>query len=197
MDRRQVLKRTSLLAGLTLGAGTISNLLQSCQQTDRTDWQPQFFSPDQVPTISGMIDVILPKTETPGGLDLKVDLFVDLMFAKALSPADQDHLKTGYKEMTDLYDQNFGKSFLALSDTEKVKALKLLGKHTNQFNPSIWGSTLGEQPPIDFYRRLRQFTLLGYFSTEEVGKNILAYDPIPGEFDGCFDMPKDHLVWTL
>ena len=171
--------------------------MQSCQSIPEVDWEPEFFNKEGAAIIASIVDVILPKTETPSATDLKVDKFVDLMFARALAPEDQAHIRKGFEGFRTTTQELFGRSFTQLSTEEKGAVLEKVGSETNQFNPSIWGSTLGVQPPIDFYRRLRQFTLLGYFTSEEIGKNVLAYDPIPGHYHGCTDLQPGQKLWSL
>jgi len=174
MNRREALKSSGLLFGLTASSASIGLLLQSCQATPRVDWQPKFFSPEEAADVSAITDTMLPTSDTPGALDLKVDMFVDLMFAKSLSEADQDHVRKGYQNFANRTKEMFGRTFAELSNMERVKALDQLGEETNTFNIEVWGSPIGAQSPIDFYRRVRQLTLLGFYSSEEVAKGALG-----------------------
>ena len=197
MDRRNALKNTGLLAGLAVSGATISTLVQSCQAQSRIDWQPLFFSKKQAETVSAMADLILPKTDTPGALDLKVDLFVDLMCKKHLSPEDQAHVMKGCESFMSRVKDQYGSDFASLDIQSKTKALKEEAEAANTFNPAVWGSPLGTQEPLDFFRRVKQFTLVGYYTSEEVGKNILVYDPIPQEQKGCIPVDDVGNAWTL
>ena len=174
MNRRDALKNSGLLAGLSLSSASIGLLLQSCQSTPRVDWQPQFFSPEEAAVVSAITDTILPASETPGALDLNVDMFVDLMFAKSLSEEDQNHMRKGFHDFTAQTKEMFGRPFSQLSGDERRKVLEQIGENTNTFNIEVWGSPIGAQDPVDFYRRVRQFTLLGFYSSEEVAKNGLG-----------------------
>ncbi|NND34939.1 MAG: gluconate 2-dehydrogenase subunit 3 family protein, partial [Saprospiraceae bacterium] len=91
----------------------------------------------------------------------------------------------------------YGKEFSDLDGNEKADVLKKVAAQANKFNPAVWGSPLGKQEPLDFYRRVKQFTLVGYFTSEEVGKNILVYDPIPGRQEGCIPVSDVGNAWTL
>lgn len=168
MDRRAALKNTALLVGITMGTSAISGLLKSCQRQNRLEWKPRFFNEEQASVVSEITETILPRTETPGAKDLKVDIFVDLMFQKNLGPEDQQHVMKGYARFVEVGQELFGKSFTDMDNTQRTQVLQKIEKETNTFNPAIWGTFLGEQPPIDFYRRLKQFTLLGYFTSKEL-----------------------------
>ena len=197
MDRRNALKNTAIIAGVSASGLSLTSLLQSCQEQSRLNWEPQFFSKKQAENVSAITDVILPATDTPGALDLKVDMFVDLMCKRHLSPEDQAHVMKGYQDFEETTQEMFGKAFTRLSSEQKAEVLKAVGENTNTFNPAVWGSPLGKQEPLDFYRRVKQFTLMGYYTSEEVGKNILVYDPIPGEQKGCIPVDEVGNAWTI
>lgn len=197
MDRREALKNSALLAGLTISGAAITTLFQSCAEEPRVDWQPQFFTPEQALTVSDLTEVILPKTDTPGAKDLKVDIFVDLMFKESLSPSDQEHVQKGYDAFEATCQELFGKAFPRLDAEQKVEVVKKVAAASNKFNPSIWGSAIGEQAPLDFWRRVKQFTLVGYYTSEQIGKNVLIYDPIPGDYKPCIPVDEVGNSWTL
>ena len=197
MNRRDALKKSGLLMGLSVTSAGLGVMLHSCQETPRVEWEPQFFTPEQAANVSAITDVLLPTTETPGALDLKVDLFVDLMCAKTLSAADQAHVAKGYDQFVETTQKMFGRDFIKLSIEEKTKVLERVGADTNTFNMAVWGSPIGEQAPIDFYRRVRQFALIGFYTSEEIGKNVLVYDPVPGEYRPCIPVEEVGNAWTL
>ena len=44
---------------------------------------------------------------------------------------------------------------------------------------------------------LRSATILGYFTSEEVGRNVLHYDPVPGVYNGCMPISQvGRRNWT-
>ena len=61
-------------------------------------------------------------------------------------------------------------------------------------NPQI---TAMMEPPV-FYRQFKQLALVGYFTSTEVGEKVLAYDPIPGRFEGCVPLASlGGKAWSL
>lgn len=196
MDRRKAIKKTALIAGATLSSSTLISLLQSCQEQDRLQWSPVFFTEEQAANVSEITEMILPRTQTPGAKDLHVDVFVDLLCKETLSPSDQKHVLEGYEKFATLCQIDYKKAFTEMDHEERSAIMTKLGEQTNTFNPSVWGSTLGVQEPLDFYRRVKQFTLIGYFTSEEIGRNVLRYDPIPGKYQGCIPY-KGENSWTL
>jgi len=197
MNRRNALRRTALLAGSAVAAPTLLSLLQSCKEQKRVDWIPQFLNQDQAVFLASFVDTILPRTETPGALDMKVDIFMDLMYAKAYDEGSQQYVKTEIDKFNSVCKDEFGSVFADLSAEDKTTVLKKAEAETAKFNPGVWGTAVGEQKPVAFYRQLKSMSLWAYFSSEEVGKNILSYDPIPGEYLGCIPLSDVGNTWSL
>ncbi len=197
MNRREALKKTGLLGGVAAGAPGLLSLLQSCSQQSRSGWVPQFLSEKQAQFISAFVDTILPKTDTPGALDVKTDMFIDLVYAKTLTSEAQEGVKAELDKFDSDCESKYGKSFADLSNEEKRDCLMTHEKETAKFNRGVWGTTVGEQEPVAFYRNLKSMALWGYFSSEEIGKNVLNYDPIPGQYRGCVPVEEIGKIWTL
>jgi hypothetical protein len=197
MNRRDALRKTGMLAGSAVAIPSLFSLLQSCSQTPRLNWTPIFLDENQASFISSFVDTILPKTETPGALDVKTDIFLDLVYAKTYGPEAQEKVKGDIDQFNADCKTKFGKVFAELSAEDKVACLKDQEANTATFNRGVWGTAVGEQKPVGFYRQLKSQVLWGYFSSEEIGKNVLNYDPIPGEYLGCIPVSEVGKVWSL
>lgn len=197
MNRRDALRKTGLLGGLAAGSPGLLSLLQACSQTPRLGWIPQFLTENQAQFLSAFVDTILPKTETPGALDVKSDIFLDLVYAKTYGPEAQAKVKEGIDQLNNEALEEFGGDFVALSVADRVSFLQSQETKTATFNRGVWGTSVGEQKPVGFYRQLKSQALWSYFSSEEVGKNVLNYDPIPGEYRGCVPAEEIGRIWSL
>jgi len=197
MNRRDALRKTGMLAGSAVAIPSLFSLLQSCSQTPRLNWTPIFLDENQASFISSFVDTILPKTETPGALDVKTDIFLDLVYAKTYGPEAQEKVKGDIDQFNADCKTKFGKVFAELSAEDKVACLKDQEANTATFNRGVWGTAVGEQKPVGFYRQLKSQALWAYFSSEEIGKNVLNYDPIPGEYLGCIPVSEVGKVWSL
>lgn len=197
MNRRDALRKTGLLAGSAVAAPSLLSLLQACSQTSRLNWTPIFLDENQASFISSFVDTILPKTETPGGLEVKTDIFLDMVYAKTYSSEGQAKVKADIDQFNADCKVKYGKVFAELSSEDKTACLKDHEANTATFNRGVWGTAVGEQMPVGFYRQLKSQVLWGYFSSEEIGKNVLSYDPIPGEYLGCIPVSDVGRVWSL
>ncbi len=197
MNRRNALRKTAILAGTATVAPSLLSLLQSCKEQSRLNWQPVFLSEDQARFISAFVDTILPKTETPGALDVKTDIFIDLVYAKVYDKKAQENVVAEIEKFNATCKERFGDVFADLSPEDKAAMLKAADAESGKFNGNVWGTAVGKQEPVGFYRSLKSMTLSGYFSSEEIGKNYLSYDPIPGEYLGCIPLSDVGNSWSL
>lgn len=197
MNRRDALKKSALALGAAAGAPTLLGLLQSCAQQDRLTWTPKFLSEGHARFLSSFVDFLLPKTETPGGLDVKADIFIDLMYAKTYDEAGQKQVVAEIEKFNADCKEKYGKVFAELSAEEKAACFKEQEANSPKFAKKVWGGDVGPREPVGFYRGLKSTVLWAYFSSEEIGKNVLSYDPIPGEYRGCMPLSEVGNTWSL
>jgi hypothetical protein len=197
MNRRKALQKTGYIAGAAVAVPTLISLLQSCQTNPRLDWQPEFFSVDEARFISSLVDVILPRTETPGALDVQVDMFLDKVFAKTYDSEAQQNIRAQMAEFNEACQQQFGDTFANLKEADQITMLKSAEANSGKFNGSVWGTAVGKQEPVGFYRSMKSMAIWAYFTSEEMGEKVLSYDPIPAEFDGCKPVSEIGNRWSL
>lgn len=197
MDRRKALQKTGLLAGSALAMPTLFSLLQSCKTESRLGWQPLFLTDHEAKTISAVVDMILPRTDTPGALDVKVDMFIDKVWAKTTDEKGQQKIRVEIAAFDATCTSDFSDVFINLSEKERREMLKVEEATSGKFNPGVWGKTIGDQEPIGFYRSLKSMAIWAYFTSEEIGENVLNYDPVPGDYKGCIPLSDVGNRWSL
>lgn len=198
MNRRDAIISSGWLAGYALTSAGLSSLFLSCQTEAKVDWQPLFLSQSEAYTLAEVAETILPKTSTPGAKELGVPQFIDKMLKEVLGEGDQKSVLEGLKQIEATAQQKHSKPFAQCSTEERNALLLELDEAAAKqpTTPSVWGITLGVPPPTPFFRQLKSLTLLGYFTSEEVGKKILRYDPVPGDFIACMPLKKGENTWT-
>lgn len=197
MNRREALKKTAALGGTAALSTSLLTLLQSCQSQPRPGWQPRFLNQDHAQLVSALVDTILPATDTPGGLDVKADMFIDLVYANLLGESAQQQQVADMDAFQASCIDQFGKSFHQLDNNQRIEVLKTEEANAPKFNGGVWGTAVGEQEPVGFYRSFKSLAVWAYCSSEEVGTNVLNYDPIPGPFQGCVPLSEIGRVWSL
>ncbi len=181
MNRREALKRTGLLFGATaLSAASISGALHAQSQAAVPGSSLKNFTATEADTLRAVVDRILPKTDTPGALDVGVPEYIDVMYGEYMTPEEKEKLKHGVVQTNGDSRVAYGARFADLDGEQQDAVLKELAKS----NPSHMG-------------QFRQLTLTGYFTSETVMKNVLNYDFIPGMWQGCVDVSDvGNKVWA-
>lgn len=197
MDRRSALKKTGLLAGAAVAMPSMLSILQSCKNEPRLTWQPEFFTEDEAKTIGTLVDTILPRTDTPGALDVKVDVFIDKVIAKTYDKEGQESMRSEIADFNTECKNNFGDVFINLDETKRNEVLKAAEIKNGKFNPGVWGRAVGNQEPIGFYRSMKSMAIWAYTTSEEIGKNVLSYLPVPGNFEACIPVSDVGNKWSL
>lgn len=193
MKRREALA----LGGTALVGTSLLSLLNSCKEESRLSWQPSFLSKDHALLISALIDTILPKTDTPGGLDVKADIFIDKVYKHMYSTEAQNAIVTEMNAFNDKAKAAYGKVFHQLNSKQKEEFLRKEEASSPKFGGQVWGTSVGDQPPVGFYRSFKSTAIWAYCTTQEIGKNVLNYDPLPGDYKGCIPLQEVGKVWSL
>lgn len=131
-------------------------------------------------TIEELAEIIIPKTDTPGGKDIYAQLFVLKMIDDCYSKEEQEKYITGLKDFNKEYRSRFNKSFIESSPEERKKFVSVLegSKDTNSYN--------------HFYNVTKRLSVQAYTTSEFYLTKIHVYEMIPGRYHGC--MPVDQKV---
>jgi hypothetical protein len=199
MNRREYIKNTALFLGYAVSATALSDTFIACksERTVNLDWKPTFLTQNQARTLGEIAETILPKTKTPGAKEIGVPQFIDSVLKKLLSPAEQEDFKKGLEALESTCQSTYGKYFDECTQPQRAELLLKMDKAAAKLPPSAWGITLVKNPdPVVFFRRVKALTVSAYFTSEKIGKEILAYDPIPGPFVGCMPLTAGQNVWS-
>ena len=184
MNRRDAIKRTSLLLGGALSASVITGVLNGCQPSLEPDWLPQILSPEQAALVEGVTERILPGTDTPGAKEVGVTEFIDLMLKDAFSEKEQAAFLTGVNSIEQQCVELNGRPFLKCKQEEQDELLKSMDASAYE-GPE-------DMEPKPFFRQLKELTLLGYFTSERIMNEVLNFNPVPGAYQGCITVPPDE-----
>ena len=170
MNRRDLLKKGVCgLAGVTLSSALISSL-QSCTSIEK--YSPLYFSKTEFSLLSNIVDFLIPKTETPGGLEMKVPQFIDIIISETYNEESKNKFSNKLKVLI----EDFKSNNIDLSDYKSMKS-----KFVNDFN---------NKTHQEIYNQIRDLTVWGFKTSKEIALNVLNYNPIPGYQLGCVDIDK-------
>ncbi len=179
MERREAIKRTIVFAGITVSGSAAFTLLEGCQSKSDPSWQPVFFTKQESVLVSSICNIIIPKTETPGAIELRLHEFVDIMLNDCITDAEKIFRKPLNDFSEDIL-KLYSKPFEKCSPSEKHQIVSDLEEKSNP--------ETDKEQKFQFYIILRDVIRFGYLSSEYVMNNLLDYQPIPIEFKGCIDV---------
>ena len=179
ISRREAIRRAALAAGVMVSTEWLSIVdgVRPAAQATR-------LSGAQASLAGAIADRIIPRTDTPGAADVGVPAFIDLLYGDFMTPAEQKLLTDGLDGVEAAAKSAHGASFASLAADRQDALLRGIAKAEE-------GREQG------FFRLIKSATILGYFTSEPVGRNVLHYDPVPGSYDGC--VPIDEVGrrnWT-
>ena len=196
MDRRSALKNIGKAAGFAVATPSIMSILASCN-SDVATWQPTYFSTTQGHMIRHLVDIIIPKGKLPGGLEVNIPEFMDIMFRDVEDIEDQKKFTKAAEVFEAKFKEIYGKdaikgkkeeyhelldTYFKISEDEREVIFEDLRKDINEI---IKPENVERYHIYHFLTTVRRYALDGYFTSEKIGEEILAYDPIPGGFVPC------------
>lgn len=196
MNRREALKGTAMILGYAITGATISSIIQSCGTGEKLSWTPQILNQEQAKILSALVDRILPRTDTPGALDVGTDGFIDKILASAFPEKIQKGFAAGLDAFNASAKSKQGKDFFKLDDLKKDELIKDFEEKSGPLPSALWAYNFAEGDAFPFYRMMKELALLGFFHSEKIGTEYLAYDPVPGTFKGCIDYSDVGKAWT-
>lgn len=184
INRRKALKNIGLSIGSLMATPMAMSLLQSCQK-ETTPWNPVFFSPDESIVIKNIVDLILPHTDDlPGAIDLNIHVFLDRFMAEIYTDEVKAETKEGMAAIMNTFNLSEEKSVASLKEKDYDALLNKYLSVTQKEKKKLEEEET-EKVILDTLYGIRDLTIWAYKNTEEIGENVLAYDPIPGVQIGC------------
>lgn len=208
MKRRKAVQSLTALLGYSISPVMITGLASSCKDAQKEiGWKPNFFEETDMPILAKLGEAFLPKTETPGAIDVDAHLFVDVFLDKVATPDDREIVKKGFAVWKNAFQKSLGdKPEEALQEDFDKNLNAYYGEDAIQ-NQNI-ADLLSKEPPssgpklekyeiYNFLGRFKALLMLGYFVSEEVGENVLSYLPVPGDYEGCIPVSSVGNYWSI
>ena len=199
MKRRAALKNLGLATGFFAITPSVVSLLQSCTSNAEA-WVPELFTAEQGRVLTKLVDIILPKTESlPSAAELNVPQFIDKYYQQVLDNENKNKITSAFQNIIevlkvnpeDKIDDLSKDSFIRLLDNYML--LKTEIDEEREASPKSLGYTKSE-----FLNELKFITIRAYLTTEQIGENVLVYDPVPSQYY-CGDLNEltGGKTWSL
>lgn len=211
-----------MIMGYALSASTVMGVMNGCKAdavTSEGGWKPAFFDAKETDLLKVITEQILPATDTPGANDVFVHRFMDQMVAEVYTPAMQERFRKGLADLAADCKTTYGKDFAECTDEQRDELLLKHEATAKKMNTQIQEAYETEENEFErmaseelstgvtyqrtnqepFFKLLKEMTLVGYFTSEKVGEDVLNYDPVPGMDIPCLDMSEvpNGRSWSL
>ncbi len=211
INRRQALKNIGLSVGYIAATPTILSVLQSCTSDIKLNWVPQLLSEDEAKILDQLVDLIIPETDIPGAKSLNVPMFIDKYMNEVAKKEEAGMFKRSaglvLEELGVNEDRPVKKIKIEEYDTLLSKYLKSTKEQQETYTREIaqikslkdFESLSNEVSIFSFLSAVRDLSIWGFKTSEEIGENVLAYAPVPGEQIGCDSLEKltGGKAWSL
>lgn len=217
MDRREALKKIGLSFGFLVGAPTAVSILQGCSGMGTSTLQkPQFFSEDEADIMTKIVDIILPASgDTPSASEVNVPQFIDQYIYEVVSLEEQDRTKEYLSKFIEELKKGSSKDNVSQINKEDIEPLianslnktreeeqevfKKIDNYVQAKQEGEKAELFEEVASYALLTNLRGLAIWSYKTSETVGEEILAYDPIPGSQQGCIGVQEatGGRAWSL
>ena len=190
IDRREMLRRVAVLFGGTLSApamlGVMSGISASARAEAAAGANGALLNSDQLKLIADIADILIPRTDTPGAVDVGVPAFIDTLLDSVYPVEQQQRYLQGLAEFAAGAFERHGQPFPELENTTRVGLVReALARALTSDNgaPPAW-----EHRP--FILMTKELTLLGFFTSEIGATRVLQYDAVPGAYEACLPLAE-------
>ena len=170
----------TMATGAALAVPLSSTLLTACQKVEAvkdSDYQLQYLNEKEFASLIEMLDIILPKTDSPSAVEVGVHQIMDTMLSQVYTNDQKNE---------------FSEKFTALTNYTSS------GMDTDNFKVLLSSEEESDQEAKTGLVGLKQLAVAYYLSTEEVAKNHLNYLPIPGTYEPCISLESvGGKAWAL
>jgi gluconate 2-dehydrogenase gamma chain len=136
---------------------------------------PRALNSDQAQIIALIAGVILPRSDTPGAIDVGVPAWIDLVIAEYFSGPRRAAFLADLGAIDQLALSTFGASLTGLKNHDLVKVMDSLDAACG--SKDLTAAQRG-------YVQLKELIVYGYFTSKPVQQDLLKVVIVPGRFDG-------------
>lgn len=178
MKRRDIIKSALAGAGaVTTGATTAQAATAQAPATPaaavKPAWKPLLFDAHQNETVTTLAELIIPRTDTPGARDAKVNEYIDLILNDG--PVERrNRFISGLNWLDGLALRQHAAPFQRLNAAQQIAMLKSLDGSRDE----------ALRPGAEFFRQIKQLTVQGYYTSRAGIDELNKGSRVPSSF-GC------------
>jgi hypothetical protein len=138
--------------------------------------------------VSAVSEILIPRTDTPGAIDVGVPRFIDLMLEDVCTQKDREHYLAGLADFDAAAQTEQGKKFLALEPAQQLALVRKF--HDAAVIEDQRAARLREDLQRPFILMTKELTLLGFFTSRAGATQVLQYVAVPGSYHACLPVEQ-------
>jgi hypothetical protein len=129
-------------------------------------------------TITALSETIVPRTTTPGAIDVGVPGYIEFVFRRALDASARTEFLAGAAAFQADAERVLGGDFPAAPADAQLRYVAALDAECFSAKPTIRPEILG------FVLTIKRLTVVGYYTSDRGARGELDVEPMPGAFRG-------------
>ena len=199
MNRREAVKSLGLGVGFLVATPSVISLFQSC--TREPEFIPVFVNPLDAGPLREIVDLIIPSDDQiPGARVLGIHTFVDAFWKEMLEEEDQAYVNMALASLNTIFKETFNKEmskgnskefdqlltrYLRSSKEQQKAYSKKIARYMEAVEDGETAELDNDTATFGILEGIRGLTIWGWKLNEQIGTEVLWYDPIPTRYDGC------------
>ncbi len=187
-------RRKAIFSLLALGAGAVATY--SGYKLYQVNKKPDLFFLDaNTKLIAALTENIIPRTDTPGAIDTGSPAIVIYMIKNNADRKTQNNFIEGLKELVDYTKNTYNQPFPQLPFATQQQIVQRFYEKGKNYSDKI-GKAKNKLLGKSFFDILKQYTAIAYCTSKDGATIALAYDYIPGKFEGCVPSKAGQKSWA-
>lgn len=176
MKRRTAIQSLGMISAHALFPSILSGFITSCSNPAKeSTYKPTFFSDDEFALMKEVIDIILPASQSQAASQVNTHHFLDEVFSKCLTTEQNSLIKKGIAQLATDWKEADDKVAL-LQDVDK--------------------KAYDNDETAAYFRAIKQYTLIGFFTSQEGSTKASNYVKIPGDYKGDIPLKPETLNYA-
>lgn len=173
---------------------TVAGIMGGCSAESggsSGSFAPKTLSEAQNEMVTVLSERIIPATDTPGAEAAKVNEFIDHMLTNWNTDQEKEHFLEGLGHVDELSNQEFDGNFVDLEQADQVSLMEQLEQEAID-NPN----PIPDSDIKPFFSMLKEFTIVGYYTSEIGASEELKSNIVPGYYNACMPYSEVGRAWS-
>ncbi len=145
--------------------------------------------------IANLSEIIIPRTNTPGAKDAKVQDTIISLIKNVNDKKSQNNFIEGLKSLESYSIRVFKNSFNELSALQQKEVVTHFYKKGRNFTGNL-GKAKNKILGKSFFEILKYYCTVAFCTSESGATQALVYDYIPGKYIACMPVSANQRSWA-